>query len=439
MRSCRSFRQRRAAPVLWALAAALSISTAHAAGYSIYEQGAAVLGMAGAGTASVHDPSALFYNPAAMTRLAPGATLYLGGSALTPTTSFAGNNPYPGYGVTEEMKRQLFFPPTFYLTRRFGERFAIGVGANSPFGLGVEWKEPDTFTGRYVVTKAELTALNGNLSAAYAITPELSLAAGGDALFARVKLRNRELAFLPGGGGQSADVAEVALESSFKRGYGWNAALSYVPTARLLLGATYRSEIEVDVNDGDATFRQILTGNPLFDALVAQSLPPDQAVGTALHFPAIGSGGVAFKPTDAWTLEADFNYFGWSVFRELAIKFKDTPQASRTLVEDYDDSWQIRAGAEHRLEAFTYRFGYYYDRAAAPTTSVTPILPDANRHGVTFGLGWALGPEKRWAIDLYDLALLFEKRSTEGVNRDGFDGTYQSFGNATGLSLAYRW
>ena len=215
-----------------ALAGALGLpGAALGAGYGIYEQGAAVLGMAGAGTASVSDASALFYNPAALTRLEGTQQIYLGGSLLTPATSFAGVAPYPGYGVSEEMERQFFPLPAFYYARRVGERCAAGLGFNAPFGLGVEWKDPDLFTGRYIVTKADLQAANIGLSGAYAIDPMVSVAAGGNVMFTKVKLRRRAQEIFPPRG-QVVDVAEAVLESDLEPGYGWNAAVSIVPNER---------------------------------------------------------------------------------------------------------------------------------------------------------------------------------------------------------------
>ena len=106
--------------------------------------------------------------------------LYAGGMLLTPVTSFAGAAPFPGFGVTEETETRLFPLPAVYYTRHLGRRWAAGLGLNAPYGLGVEWKDPDQFTGRYIVTKADLQGVNLGLSAAYEISPMLSVAAGGD-------------------------------------------------------------------------------------------------------------------------------------------------------------------------------------------------------------------------------------------------------------------
>ncbi len=416
-------------------------SIARAAGYGIYEAGAAVLGMAGAGTASVDDPSALFYNPAALSRItregegAHRGTWYLGGAGLNPFSSFAGVNPYPGYGVTEEMKPNLFVIPAAYYARPVNDRWAAGIGVYTPYGLGVDWKNPDTFTGRYIVTEARLESFDLGLSVAYQVSPIVSLAAGGNLLYSKVRLENHVLEPAPGGGGGQVDVARARLESNYEPGYGWNAAISVTPNERWRFGATYRGKI-VSNPSGHATFQQIPTGNGPFDAAVAASLPPDQGVSTTLRFPAIWAAGAAWMPTH-WTIETDLVFTEWSLFRDLPLEFDQTPSANRTIVENYDDALAVRAGAEHRLKSFTYRFGYYFEQEAAPSESVSPLLPDAKRHGVTLGFGFQ--PHNGVHVDVYNLSVFTQRRSTEGVNRDGFDGDYKTYVNAAGLDVGFRW
>jgi long-chain fatty acid transport protein len=422
-----------------AIAAAAALIAPHAAqgaGYAIYEQGASVLGRAGAGTVSVNDASAMFFNPAALGKLT-GTHLLVGGNMLSPVTSFAGQAPYPGYGVTEEMTHQNFFPPTIYLTHRYNNQWAVGAGLNSPFGLGIEWKNPDTFTGNYIVTKGNLRTYNASLSAAYVVNEQWSVSLGGNAAFTNVELDRRIYQPIPGGGGAQADVAKVNLKGDMTPGYGWNAAVLYSPPGTLHFGARYQSQVIVH-EDGKADFTQIPTGNAAFDAGVAAALPPDQPVSTVLRMPATFSVGAAWMPRPEWTIEADYNAVMWSVFTDLPLNFKTTPSASETIVENYKDSWQIRLGAEHRLKDFAYRLGWYFDKAAAPVESVTPLLPDADRNGPSIGFGMPLGDGK-WQLDAYELALFVSDRNTEGVNRDGFNGTYKSFVNLAGLSLQYHF
>ena len=425
-----------------ALVAVLLPTHARATGYAIYEQGAAALGRAGAVTASVNNASAVFFNPAAMTRL-EGTWIYVGGTALQPVTSFAGKGPNPGYGVTEDMVRQTFYPPTVYATHRFNEGWAVGAGLNSPYGLGVEW-DPNKFSGRYIVTKVDLQALNGSACLAWAPNAQWSFAAGADVLYTKVLLENRTLALVPGGGGGAVDVAETELKSGFTPGAGWNAAALYTPNSQWRMGAFYRSMVVVHVDGADATFKQIRTGNAVFDAGVAAGLPPAQGVSTVLRFPALWSAGAAFEPTPAWTVEADFLLYEWSVFKDLPMIFDVSTNRNTTRIEDYKDSWQIRTGAEHRRGNLAYRLGYYFDRSPAPERAVSPLLPDADRHGVSVGLGLALGTDQRWSLDVFELGLFVNRRygystSTGESVIDSYHGDYRTYVNMVGIGLGYRW
>ncbi|MEQ1832371.1 MAG: outer membrane protein transport protein [Candidatus Eisenbacteria bacterium] len=427
-----------------ALAALLAPATAFAAGYSIYEQGAAALGMAGAYTASVNDASTLFYNPAAMTSL-PGLTVTVGGSWLTTRNSFAGTQPtanaYPGFNVQESMKSGNFFPPHLYVAAPLGKRLAFGVGVNAPFGLGIEWENPATFTGREHATKGQLQTLAGSASLALALNERWSVSGGVTQMYANVELDKMNLATVPGGGGGRVNVASVHLESSLgsSSGSGMNAGLLWRPKKDWRVGLNYRAGIDVKVEDGDATFTQIPTGNPQFDAVVADSLPPSQKVATTLHFPSVFSVGAAWDAMPGWTWECDVNFTDWSVFDALPLDFKTTNSIDQSIIENYHDSYRVSVGAEHRLASHRYRFGYYYDQEAAPAQSVTVLLPDAARHGVTLGLGFDMGKEKSWTVDLYNLALFVDTRSTEGVSRDAYEGVFKAYVNAFGATVTHRW
>jgi long-chain fatty acid transport protein len=421
------------------LAALLFPTRSRAAGYDIYEQGAAALGRAGAVTASVGDPSAVFFNPAAMTRL-DGTRFYVGGTALQPRTEFIGQAPNPGLAGSADMVRQTFYPPTFYATHSCEEGWAVGFGFNSPFGLGVEW--PADFSGRYLVTKADLNALNASLCLAYAPNEMWSFAAGGDLLWAKVGLKNQVYMDLSGytsGALGVTHVADADLESDYTPAPGWNAAVLFTPRPEWKVGAYYRSKVIVHVDDGTADFSNLLvTGNGALDGTLAAVLS-DQGVSTVLRFPAMWSVGAAWNPRPEWTVEADLNVHEWKVFRDLPIDFENPLTPDKLLREDYDNSWQVRTGAEYRNGDFAYRAGYYFDRSPAPEHAVTPLLPDSDRQGLTVGLGWSLGAEKSWTVDAYELAIFAQPRVGAAPPAPAFTGEYSTFVNAVGLGVGYHW
>ena len=419
-------------------ASLLAPRLAAAAGYGIYEQGAAVLGMAGAGTASVHDASANFYDPAALARLR-SPELQVGGTWLQTRVSFAGIDPYPGYGVTEDMKAGNFFPPTVYYSQPFRSKWTLGVGVNAPFGLGVDWKNPDTFTDRAYVTKATLRSIDGNVNLAYEVLPQLDVAVGFDMLFAGVELWRTSPAgvAVPGSGGEPLQV-RTHLKGGYSHGNTGNFAVLWTPDPSWRFGLNYRGRAHVNIDNGNADFALVPTGNAMVDQAAAAGIPPAQKVTTTLFFPALVSMAAAWQPMPGWTYELDVNHAGWSWFKSLDIAF-DQSNLNTTVEEDYRTSWRVSLGAERRLPTFTYRFGYYFDEAAAPVQSVSALLPDANRHGVTGGLSRPFGASKAWTLDVYELALFVEDRSTEGQSSHGFDGVYKSYVNACGASVAYRW
>jgi long-chain fatty acid transport protein len=428
-----------------ALLAVLLPTQTRAAGYSLYEQGAATLGKGGAATASVNDASAVFFNPAALTRL-EGTWLYVGGTALQPVTKFTGQDPYPGVTGSADMHRQTFYPPTVYASHSWAKRWAVGVGLNSPFGLGVEW-DPNTFAGRYLVTKADLKSFNGSLCLAFSPNSMWSFAAGGDVMWAKVALENqvyRDLSLATGGLLGVTHVADVALASDYTPAPGWNAAVLFTPQPEWKLGAYYRSKVVVHVDDGTADFTNRPTGIPSLDGALAVVLA-DQGVRTVLRFPAMWSLGAAWAPQPQWTVEADLNVHEWKVFSDLPIDFAKALTPDKLRVENYTNGWQIRTGAEYRRGVLAYRAGYYFDRSPAPVHAVTPLLPDADRHGLTLGLGCALGPDKHWSADLYELAIFARPRtgvaqeSTLPAPFNEFTGEYKTFVNGVGIGVGYHW
>jgi long-chain fatty acid transport protein len=401
----------------------------HAAGFGIFEQGAKAMGMAGAFTAQADDPSLLFYNAGGLafvdkTGVAVGAT-YIKGTKAT----FQGAAPFPGPGVNVDQKGLSEFPPHIYWVQPISTTWKFGLGIDTPFGLTTEWKNPDQFAGRFFSTKAALRAFDINPTLGWQITPTFGIGVGAVARVSDVEL-HRNLGAVNPFTQHVADVGRLTLDSDFEKGYGFNVGILHKLNESFSWGLSYRSKIKVDYK-GRARVDQISTGNAQFDAAVRALIPFDRdlPVDTSIEFPDMASLGFAFGLTRDLLLETDANWTGWKSFDELPITFTGgagNSLPSSTVPQRWKDVYNYRAGLRWTLGSGNQlRFGYVYDQTPQPEETVSPLLPDSNRSGITLGYGSG-GPGLG-----YDLAIMylnFDKRTRAKsfAGESDFFGTYNT-------------
>ena len=405
---------------------------ARAAGFSIFEQGARGMGFAGAFTAVANDPSAIFHNAGGVAFL-KGKNLYLGGTLVSPSFDFAGDDPFPGAGVAETSASAHIAIPAIYYTHQFSETVVFGLGVHSPFGLRTEWASPDQFTGRFISQRADLKTISINPTVGFKLADRLGVGVGFDFRLAKVELQ-RNVPTINPFTQKVADIAHADLASDWNSGFGFNLGLLARPSDAWSIGLAYRHKVKVDFT-GSAIFNQIPTGNSQLDALVSATLPNGTTpLETSLTFPSIFSGGLSYK-TDNWTFSGEADWFHWSTFDQLVLVFPTRSDLNRAIVEGYTNSWQFRFGMERRFgRAWAARGGYYYDKSPAPSASVSPLLPDSNRNGFCAGGSWTSG---RVRFDLGTWYVKGSDRSTEGLNRDNYNGTYKASAFTLGASFGY--
>ena len=420
--------------LLAGLSLSLSPAPLRAAGFALFEQGARGMGFAGAYTAQAADPSAIFHNAAGIAFL-KGNQLYIGGTLIGPSTDFVGDSPFPGAGQLETMNVGVTPTPAVYFTHQVSERVVAGVGLDTPFGLKTEWASPETFTGRFVSKKGELKGFSLNPTIAYKLADRLSVGVGLDVRFSSVTL-DKNIGLTNPFTQFVVDIASVQLKSDTATDFGWNLGVLAKPTENLSVGVSYRHSVKADYT-GTADFNRIPTGNDQLDTLVAVKIP-GSALGatTSIEYPSILSLGVAYAWND-WTVEGDVNFYGWSSFATLPITVEGRPDLSSNIPEDFQDSRQYRIGVERQLgDTWAVRGGYFYDETPSPPESVTPLLPDASRNGFCLGGSWKRG---RVRVDGAAWYVKMKERSTEGVERDNYNGTYSGKALTLGLSLGYSF
>jgi long-chain fatty acid transport protein len=400
----------------------LSASTAFSSGYQLNEHGARAVSMGGAFVARAWDPSSIYFNPAGLSYV-KGFNVMVGGTLILPSTTFTG--PSPSIAETK-MNSLVFFPPNAYLTYNFGNGLAAGIGVFTPEGLGTDW--PTNWVGNYIITKINLQSFNINPTISYSFLDNMvSVGAGFDYALGSVTLdKAQRTQFSDSVGGQ---VPFVHMDGAGK-GLGFNVGVMLKPFENISVGFSYRSKINFKVDNGTASFSG---AGSLADSL------PGGSVSTSMPFPETWYLGIAYKGSN-YSIEADYQYVGWSAYKELSITFQkhtSFQQDPAPIVGNYSNSYIIRVGGEYNLnEMWALRAGVFYDRNPIPDAYDAPLLPDADRLGLNIGFG--VNVTDNISVDASYMFLPFKQRTITN-SAFGFNGTYNTTANLLGIDIGYKF
>ncbi|NLW82116.1 MAG: transporter [Desulfovibrionales bacterium] len=411
----------------WALAVCAVLVSAQlcsAAGFAIYEWSARGNALGGATVGRADDPSALASNPAGITQL-DGVQVLGGFTAIHPVLDVRTGDEW-----TTSDEDALWLPPHFYATWKINDRYSIGLGTFSRFGLGSVFD--DDWPGRFNSYEAIIESMSINPNVAVKVTDSLSAAFGVDAMYLNFS-KKQKLPLNP------FPEGDLHLDAD-GMGYGFNMALHYQPCQYAKLGLSYRSPVTMKVT-GDADFSDIparLQGMGAFR---------DTTASGTVTLPDSFAFGVAMYPMEKLSVEIGAVYTLWSKYDELEINFGDPviykPGVGlldqTTQAKNWDDVWRFNIGVEYAaLDWLDLRVGYVFDQSPLQDDTIDYMVPANDRHLVNGGLGFHWD---NWVVDLSYTYLMIMDRDIDARPQDGvYEGEIDSAdAHMVGLSVGYKF
>ena len=381
-------------------------ATAWAGGFEVPEQSSVAAGTGGAGTARADDPSAAWYNPAALAdkggwRFGVGLTLAMpsiGAKAMDGSWSV-------------QSKDALLTPPHLYLSRAW-KHWASGVAVTVPYGAAVEW--PADWAGKFEIVSTSLQVFRVSQFVAYRFG-DVRIAAGPHVDFGRLQVA-RKLDFVDTTGDVHIDMTGV--------GVGVDVAMFIQASESLDVGITYKSRTALSL-DGDAKF----VAPPAFSTKT-----PDQGAHADMTLPDRIALGTRFAATPQVALLGDVEVNLWGTYDALNIDFQNMSTPDVHQKADWHTTVAMRAGAEWRAAPdWMVRGGFFVDPTPAPDSTLAPSSPDATRVGGTVGLGWHA--TQKLAIDGFYEYLVLTGR--DAGNQENLEARYDGHAQLFGVGL--RW
>ncbi len=381
--------------------------------------------MGGTGVAWPWDASTIYYNPAGLARLSR-IQIYGSANFVMPTTAY-GNRLTSGTAPANELTaRQVFTPFNVYLGGPIHQdaRFAVGLGVYTPFGTGMKWD--DNWLGKYIVQSVDMQTVFFQPTLSFRATERWSFGAGF--VFGTGTVDYRQALPVHGVGGPAVDDGQVHLHGN-ATGVGFNAGAIWRATENLQFGASYRSQVNMDVDGGSATFKVPASLRDSF---------PNTRFSSRLPMPGTASLGMGWR-IERVTLQLDFNYTGWNSYDSLRFDFSQTTSTLKNIraPRHYRNTFTPRLGVSYKLgDVVALMGGAAYDPTPVTNGFVSPDLPDADR--VVLSCGASVRPAPGFHI-------LVALESVNAVKRNGsydfagFSGVYKTAAVTPAVGVYYNF
>lgn len=334
-------------------AAMIWTSTAFAAGYDTpMTHSAKYIGMGGTAIGTVNDASALYHNPAALSRVS-GFGLAV---SVSPLFGQLQASPHP---EAINIKSNPSFSPFFMVAASYAITDRVTVAAGFyPLGGGGGGYSYDYTTSsgaaRSVEDTTQLTFLEASVGVSVKLLDYLSVGVAW-----RGTMTSFERKVVNTDDGKANDYINMDMSANNWRGL--RAGLSFQMNDNWGLGLTYRHRIDTQV----LTDKAVVTGIPAENGSYDFTIPSKLGLGGFVNF-------------DKWRLALDVEYAFNSQNGEAEVKGKafGTKVAVKNIA-NWSDSVTVRIGGAYKVtDMLEARLGFAHDTQAAnnqyPTAFGTP-------------------------------------------------------------------
>jgi len=389
------------------------LAAAGADEFTIFNQGARAAGMANAFVARASDPSAVWYNPAALARL-EGFRIYAGGEIIRT----GGRSYYSVYRkatLTADPLDSIL--PNVYLSGKLSDRIGFGLSVNSPFNYEIEWPQTREFEHlAYFVKRLEIRTLTLSSALAFRLNDHFSLGAGVSLNSASFAARYHypfdiDVMVAMFTNGQVMDAGEAIFDlREFKTlKAGFFAGIQWSVNPSLSFGLVYRSGAPLSFDSGSVFGLEPETPSAYANAKLAELFidSPEQSAVIRLSLVDQLEAGAALRIGDVFETEFDIGYIFWSGMKSLDVDYAvqtDFRQSYWNIYydvkaePDFKNTLSLRWGGEfHVNPVLDVRLGAFLHESPVTPSNLVPVFPLAKSTGFSLGAGFRVS---RFQVDV---------------------------------------